>query len=128
MKILRKPILFATGGTGYVLLEFLWRGWSHISMFLAGGLCFLLVGHLEETEPRLPGPVRPLAGAAIITMVELAAGLAVNRDYAVWDYRGSPGNFCGQICPLYSFLWIGVAWAAGKLYRALNERLEAVKQ
>ena len=111
MKILRKSVLFAAGGTGYVLLEFLWRGWSHISMFLAGGLCFLLVGHLEETEPKLPAPVRPLAGAGIITMVELAAGLAVNRDYTVWDYRSRPGNFCGQICPLYAILWIGVAWA-----------------
>ena len=123
MKLLRKPILFAAGGMGYVLLEFLWRGWSHISMFAAGGLCFLLLGRLEETEPKLPAAVRPLAGAAIITMVELAAGLAVNRDYAVWDYRDRPGNFCGQICPLFSFLWIGVAWAAGKLYRALSEKL-----
>ena len=127
MKLLRKPILFAAGGMGYVLLEFLWRGWSHISMFAAGGLCFLLLGRLEETEPKLPAAVRPRAGAAIITMVELAAGLAVNRDYAVWDYRDRPGNFCGQICPLFSFLWIGVAWAAGKLYRALSEKLRVIE-
>ena len=127
MKLLRKPILFAAGGMGYVLLEFLWRGWSHISMFAAGGLCFLLLGRLEETEPKLPAAVRPLAGAAIITMVELAAGLAVNRDYAVWDYRDRPGNFCGQICPLFSILWIGVAWAAGKLYRALSEKLRVIE-
>ena len=127
MKLLRKPILFAAGGMGYVLLEFLWRGWSHISMFAAGGLCFLLLGRLEETEPKLPAAVRPLAGAAIITMVELAAGLAVNRDYAVWDYRDRPGNFCGQICPLFSSLWIGVAWAAGKLYRALSEKLRVIE-
>ena len=124
MKLLRKPILFAAGGMGYVLLEFLWRGWSHISMFAAGGVCFLLLGRLEETEPKLPAAVRPLAGAAIITMVELAAGLAVNRDYAVWDYRDRPGNFCGQICPLFSFLWIGVAWAAGRMYRALSKKLQ----
>ena len=124
MKLLRKPILFAAGGMGYVLLEFLWRGWSHISMFAAGGVCFLLLGRLEETEPKLPAAVRPLAGAAIITMVELAAGLAVNRDYAVWDYRDRPGNFCGQICPLFSVLWIGIAWAAGRMYRALSEKLQ----
>ena len=124
MKLLRKPILFAVGGMGYVLLEFLWRGWSHISMFAAGGVCFLLLGRLEETEPKLPVAVRPLAGAAIITMVELAAGLAVNRDYAVWDYRDRPGNFCGQICPLFSVLWIGIAWAAGRMYRALSEKLQ----
>ena len=127
MKLLRKPILFAVGGMGYVLLEFLWRGWSHISMFAAGGLCFLLLGRLEETEPKLPAAVRPLAGAAIITMVELTAGLIVNRSYAVWDYRDRPGNFCGQICPLFSFLWIGVAWAAGKLYRALSEKLRVIE-
>ena len=120
--------LFLLGGTGYVGIELLYRGRSHISMFLAGGVCFLLLGKLETNQPRLPGILRPVAGAGVITMVELAAGLAVNRDYAVWDYRVRPGNFCGQICPLYSFLWIGVAWAAGKLYRALNERLEAVKQ
>ena len=127
MKLLRKPILFAAGGMGYVLLEFLWRGWSHISMVAAGGVCVLLLGRLEETEPKLPAAVRPLAGAAIITMVELAAGLAVNRDYAVWDYRDRPGNFCGQICPLFSFLWSGVAWAAGKLYRALSEKLRVTE-
>ena len=124
MKLLRKPILFAVGGMGYVLLEFLWRGWSHISMFAAGGVCFLLLGRLEETEPKLPAAVRPLAGAAIITMVELAAGLAVNRDYAVWDYRDRPGNFCGQICPLFSVLWIGIAWAAGRMYRSLSKKLQ----
>ena len=124
MKLLRKSILFAAGGMGYVLLEFLWRGWSHISMFAAGGVCFLLLGRLEETEPKLPAAVRPLAGAAIITMVELAAGLAVNRDYAVWDYRDRPGNFCGQICPLFSVLWIGVAWAAGRMYGALSKKLQ----
>ena len=120
MKILKKGVLFGLGGTGYVLLELLWRGRSHVSMFFAGGLCFLLIGKLEEAEPRLPAPVRVLAGAAVITMVELGTGLLVNRDYAVWDYRSRPGNFCGQICPLYSFLWLPVAWGAGRLYRLLQ--------
>lgn len=111
-----------------MLLELLWRGWSHPSMFLAGGVCFLLLGQLEEMEPKLPAFARPVAGAMIITMVELAAGLLVNRDYAVWDYRNRPGNFCGQICPLFSVLWIGVAWAAGKLYCRLDRLLAAPKE
>ena len=50
----------------------------------------------------------------------LAAGLIFNRDYAVWDYRGIPGNFCGQICPKFTLLWIPLAWGAGKLYRRLR--------
>ena len=113
-------MLFFLGGAGYVLLELLYRGRSHYSMFLAGGLCFLLLGKLEEVEPRLPGVIRPLVGAGIITTVELAAGLIFNRDYAVWDSRGIPGNFCGQICPKFTLLWIPLAWGAGKLYRRLR--------
>ena len=31
------------------------------------------------------------------------------------------------ICPLFSFLWIGVAWVAGKLYRALSEKLRVIE-
>ena len=113
-------MLFFLGGAGYVLLELLYRGRSHYSMFLAGGVCFLLLGKLEEVEPRLPGVIRPLVGAGIITTVELAAGLIFNRDYAVWDSRGIPGNFCGQICPKFTLLWIPLAWGAGKLYRRLR--------
>lgn len=113
--------LFLLGGGGYVALELLYRGRSHYSMFLAGGICFLLLGKLEEVRPRLPGIFRPLAGAGIITMVELAAGLLFNRDYSVWDYRGVPGNFCGQICPRFMLLWIPLAAGAGWLYRRLRK-------
>ena len=113
-------MLFFLGGVGYVLLELLYRGRSHYSMFLAGGLCFLLLGKLEEVRPRLPGWARPLAGAGIITMVELGTGLLFNRDYSVWDYRAVPGNFCGQICPRFTLLWIPLAASAGWLYRRLK--------
>jgi uncharacterized membrane protein len=50
-----------------------------------------------------------MAGAGIITMVELAAGLIFNRDYSVWDYRDQPGNYMGQICPAFSVIWIAAA-------------------
>lgn len=104
-------------------LELLWRGWSHGSMFLAGGICFLLIGHLGEIKPVLPLPGGILVGAGIITMVELAAGLIVNREYQVWDYRDQAGNFLGQICPLFSLLWIPVSLAAMVLYNTLGKRI-----
>jgi len=88
-------------------------------MFLAGGVCLLLIGHLEEVEPKLPWPLRLLTGAGIITMVELAAGMVFNRTYAVWDYRSLPGNYMGQICPAYCLAWIPVAALAGWLFRRL---------
>lgn len=124
MKTWRKCVLFYLGGSAYMGLELLWRGRSHGSMFLAGGLCFLLIGQLGQVRPRLPVPLRALVGAGIVTMVELGAGLLFNRDYQVWDYRDQPLNFHGQICPLFTILWIPVSLAAIWFYGLLDLRLE----
>ena len=120
MKAIRKLTYFFLGGAGYVGLELLWRGRSHGSMFVSGGLCFLLLGKLQEVKPRLPMPLRCLVGAGVITCVELAVGLLANRDYRVWDYRHMPLNFHGQICLTYSLLWIPVSFGAFCLYRLLG--------
>jgi len=106
MKFGKMTALFCIGGASYVALELLWRGNSHYSMFLAGGTCFLLLGKLNRTEPRLPLSVRALFASLVITSVELLAGLLFNRNYTVWDYRGMPLNFYGQICLPYILLWI----------------------
>lgn len=124
MKVLKKCILFLIGGGTYVGLELCWRGRSHISMFAAGGICFLLIGHLGKVEPKLPLPLRMVTGAGIITMVELAAGLIANRDYRVWDYRGMPGNFLGQICPAFCMLWVPVSLLAMGLYAWMDKKLD----
>ena len=84
MVILRHFFLFLLGGSGYYALEYLWRGWSHISMFLAGGVCFLLLGRLNTLRPQLKLPLRGIVGAVLITLVELLAGFLVNRNYSVW--------------------------------------------
>ena len=78
MKIWKNALLFYTGGAGYLTLELLYRGRSHGSMFLAGGLCFLLIGQLNRVSPRLPLTARAAVGALIVTMVEFAAGMLVN--------------------------------------------------
>ena len=41
-------IMFFTGGFLYCALEILMRGYSHISMLLAGGICFVLVGAVQN--------------------------------------------------------------------------------
>ena len=116
---MKKLLIFLTGGLGYVAMELLWRGRSHKSMFLAGGLCLNLVGHLEEVEPKLPLLLRILTGAGIITMVELGMGLIFNRDFSVWDYRKIRGNYMGQICLPFCLIWIPMSALAGKLYLCL---------
>ena len=112
MEILRKTALGVLGGGAYVGLEYLWRGYSHGSMFAAGGVCFLLLGQVR----RMPALIRPILGAAVITGVELVTGLLVNQSYQVWDYRRNPGNFLGQICPAYTLLWLPLSLIAMALY------------
>lgn len=92
-------------------------------MFLAGGVCFLLLGRLNTVRPRLKLPLRALAGALIITMVELTAGLLVNRHYGVWDYRHLPLNFCGQICLPFTLLWAFISLGAMGLYTWANKAI-----
>ena len=89
-------------------------------MFAAGGLCFLLLGRMRH----LPG--RLILGPAVITAVELTTGLLVNRDYTVWDYRSVPGNFLGQICPVYTLLWIPLSLAAMALYPKAEQALDGI--
>lgn len=121
MKYTKELAFFALGGSVYVGLELLWRGRSHISMYGAGGLSFLLLGKLGEKK--LPLPLRAAAGTGIITAVELGTGLIVNRDYRVWDYRQRRGNFLGQICPEYCALWMPLSLGAMEAYRWLDRGL-----
>lgn len=120
MQIRKKLAFFAVGGGAYVGLELLWRGRSHVSMFGAGGTAFLLLGQLGKSW--LPLPLRAMAGAGLITAVELGTGLLVNRDHRIWDYRGMPGNYRGQICPAYTVLWVPAALAGMGLYACLDRK------
>lgn len=116
MLIWKMTFLFYLGGMCYAGLELLWRGFTHWSMFLLGGLCFLLVGNLKRLHPKRTLPLRMTEAALLITLLELGCGLLVNRTYRVWDYRHMPMNFLGQICLPFTLLWIPVSLAAMLLY------------
>ena len=115
-------MLFSLGGAGYMGLELLWRGWSHGSMFLAGGSCFLLLGAFSKSKH--PLPVKAAMGAGAVTAVELLAGLLVNRDYSVWDYRTMPLNFHGQVCLPFTLLWLPVSVGGMLLYKIVDKGLQ----
>ena len=123
MFLWRKCMLFYLGGCVYMALELLWRGESFGSMFLAGGLSFVLIGHLNAVRPKLPLPLRALFGAGIITAVELMFGLLVNRAYGVWDYRGQPGNLWGQVCPGFCLLWAVLALVVLLIHDPLEKEI-----
>ena len=106
--ILKLIILFIIGGTIYVSLELLFRGRSHISMFILGGLCFVTVGGINNyISWEMPLILQMLIGAVIITTLEFITGYIVNIKLGlnVWDYSNQPFNIMGQICLSFSFLW-----------------------
>ena len=124
MKIWKNAVLFYLGGMGYVGLELLWRRRSSSSMFVLGGICFLALGALGRFAKTVPAGLRAVAGAGIITGLELAAGIIVNRQHQIWNYTRLPLHFLGQICLPYSLLWIPVAWAAMALHRLFSRAID----
>ena len=105
---MKQFILFSIGGVSYLVIELLWRGSSHWSMFLLGGLCFFLIGIMNECclgeVPILPEMV---LGSCIITLLEFITGYIVNIKLGmnVWDYSYMPFNVMGQVCLPYMGLW-----------------------
>lgn len=121
MKIWKNAVLFYLGGMGYCALELLWRGRTHGSMFVLGGVCFLILGRVGKLTA--PLPCRAILGGICITAAELVTGLLLNRQFRVWDYRQLPLNFQGQICLMYSLLWIALSPAGWSAHRILENRL-----
>lgn len=105
-------VLFGTGGLLYILIELLWRGRSHWTMFLLGGFCFVCLGLINEVILwEMPLWQQALIGAGIITVLEFCTGCIVNLwlGWEIWDYSNLPGNILGQICPQYFLLWLLVS-------------------
>lgn len=107
-KLLKYYTLGTLGGTVYVFIEFMWRGYSHWSMFLLGGMCFIALGLINEVIPwEMPLTVQMFIGCAIITVLEFITGCIVNLwlGWGVWDYSDLPYNLLGQISVTSSIGW-----------------------
>ena len=96
--LLDRALIFGTGASFYSLLETVWRGYTHWSMGVTGGLVLLTVYTAERQTHRTIWQ-RCLRSAGIITAYEFAVGCLVNLrlGWQVWDYSAQPGNILGQI-------------------------------
>lgn len=106
--LIKYIVLFLIGGVLFNLVEFLWRGYSFFEMTVVGGLCFVLIGGINELFPwDMALTSQMLLSAAAITVVELGAGLIFNvwLGLGLWDYSDQCYQFMGQICLLYFNLW-----------------------
>ena len=130
-RLSRKESLLVVGfgAVAYPLLEMLWRRRTHVSMAVAGGMCFSLLYRIHLREK--PLLARCLAGALSITAVELITGLIVNRllHLRVWDYSRNRFHLLGQVCLRYSLYWFAlsglIAPVCGKMRLHFTKRNEA---
>ena len=110
--ILKYIFLFLVGGLVYYLIEIMYRGYSHWTMILLGGICFIALGNINNVLSwKTPLITQSLIGAVIITALEYITGLIVNvkLGWNIWDYSNIPLNIQGQICLPFFMLWIFVA-------------------
>ncbi len=113
--ILKLFYLFVFGGIVYALIELLFRGNTHWTMVLAGGLCFILIGGINEIFTyEMAITSQMLISAVIITVVEFFTGLLVNccLGWNVWDYSDMPYNLHGQVCLIFLCAWFFLSLAA----------------
>ena len=124
-KIKRYSIFFIIGAIGYAGIEIIWRGYTHWTMALAGGICFIIFSIVAEGFSESNILTRAILCAIGITLVELVFGFIFNRllGMGIWDYSDMPFNLFGQICPLFSLFWVGLALLFLPLARSINERV-----
>lgn len=108
-KILKMLVLSLIGGISYMLVEIAYRGHTHWTMLIVGGVCFVLIGAQNELYTwEMPLVLQCIVGSLIVTTTEFLSGCIINikLGWGVWDYSGLPCNLFGQICLLFSCLWV----------------------
>ena len=125
-KIKKYSLFFIIGSLGYGLIEILWRGHTHWSMLIAGGLAFVMFSVVADRLSKLSIIFKAIICALGITAIEFIFGVIFNLifDMGVWDYSGMPFNLLGQICLDFSLAWIGLSLVCLPLARLLNVRLD----
>lgn len=116
MKQFRKRLseylfIWTLGGSLYYTFELVFRGFSHWSMFILGGICmvfFTVQGQMLHWQDPLWRQI--LRGTIFITAMEFITGIIVNKwlHLQVWDYTDQPFQLFGQICLPFALIFSGL--------------------
>ena len=115
MTLFKHFILFGIGAFLYLFIEILYRGHTHWTMGVLGGVCFVLIGLINELFTwSTPIWLQGITGSMVVTILEFISGLILNTclDLGIWDYSQMPFNFMGQICLYFTIAWFFVSIVA----------------
>lgn len=103
---------WALGGALYYTFEILFRGFSHWSMYVLGGICFVFF-YIQGKSTKWQEPLwrQILRCTIFVTASEFMTGILINKwlHYAVWDYSEMPMQLFGQICLPFIIIFSGLS-------------------
>ena len=110
MVILEFSFIFIVGAIGYGSIELLWRGHTHWTMLILGGICLYFV-YMISSRMKDSLLKKAVMCTFTITALEFITGCIVNLrlGWNVWDYSSLPFNLMGQICPAFSVMWLALS-------------------
>lgn len=131
-KISEILFLGGVGGSIYYGIELLFRGFSHWSMFLLGGICMVFMGKQGLwCQWKTPFWKQVVHCTIFVACSEFVTGIIVNKwmRWNVWDYSDRRFQIFGQTCLLFTALFsllciVGIVLAAmieKYLYQNKNE-------
>ena len=110
-KLSKYIFLWAMGGCLYYSFELIFRGFSHWTMFVLGGSCFLFIyiqGKIVKWKDSVF--IQVIRCIIFVTSMEFITGIIVNKwlDLNVWDYSRLPFQLFGQICLPFMIIFSGL--------------------
>ncbi len=99
---------FLFGAGVYPMLELFWRGYTHITMSLLGGICMASIYFVYIAFSGTGFFLRALLSTVIITAWEFLFGAILNiaLEMDVWNYSDMALNVMGQVCAPYAAIWL----------------------
>lgn len=118
--------LGSLGGSLYYGIEVLYRGFSHWSMFLLGGICMIFIEKQGEWSDWNDAFWRQvLRCVTFVACGEFITGILVNKwmKWNVWDYSDQRFQLFGQICLRFTLFFAILCMIAIKFCEIVSKYL-----
>ena len=92
--VVKELLILIIMGCVYTNIEMIFRGYTHPSMIIVGGICGMLAGLINDITPAMKMYKQCILSAVIITVVEYISGWILNIKLGlnIWDYTNLKFN------------------------------------
>jgi len=120
--------IYTIGSAVYSLIEIVFRGHTHWTMVIAGGVVFLFLYKISKLTEQSYYTTQIIIFTVFITTIELILGIILNKilKLNVWDYSNRPVNLFGQINLFNSLLWLLLSIPCTVICKRLRNRFKQI--